>query len=71
MAGMGVLSEVKVIMFVFSERGKAATVYCLVWLAEEEVGDGEGGDDADEVGDEATSNRMAGVLDADATKVNG
>ena len=42
-----------------------------VWLAEEEVGDGEGGDDTDEVGDEATSNCMAGVLDADATKVNG
>ena len=42
-----------------------------VWLAEEEVGDGEGGDDADEVGDEATNHRMAGVLDADAAEVNG
>ena len=57
--------------FLFSERGKAATIYCLVWLAEEEVGDGEGGDDTDEVGDEAASDRMTGVLDADAAKVNG
>ena len=65
------LSKWKVIIFVFSERGKAATVYCLVWLAEEDVGDGEGGDDTDEVGDEATNDYVAGVLDADATEVNG
>ena len=42
-----------------------------VLLTEEYVGDGEGGDDTDEVGDEATNHCMAGVLDADATEVNG
>lgn len=40
-------------------------------LAEENVGDGEGCNDADEVGDEATSNRMAGILNANAAEVNG
>ena len=42
-----------------------------MWLTEEDIGDGEGGDDANEIGDEATSDRMAGVLNADTAEVNG
>ena len=42
-----------------------------MWLSEEDISDGEGGDDADEVGDEATNDCVAGVLDADTTEVNG
>ena len=40
-------------------------------LTEEYVGDSEGGDDTDEVGDEATSHRVAGVFDTDTAEVNG
>ena len=41
-----------------------------MWLAEEDVGDGESGDDTDEVGNEATYDGRAGVLNTHATKLN-
>jgi hypothetical protein len=43
--------------------------YCLV-LGEEDVGNGEGGDDADEIGYQAASYGMAGVLDSYTAEVN-
>ena len=39
-------------------------------LREEDVGNGEGGDDADEIGYQAASHGMAGVLDSYTAEVN-
>ena len=41
-----------------------------MWLAEENAGDGECGNDAKKVCNQAACNRMAGIFDTDTAKIH-
>ena len=46
------------------------SVECLVWLTEEDASDGECGNDAKKVRNQAARNRVAGVFDTDTAKIH-